>query len=85
MLEKKSINELQALLISATDVVTANRPTSSLNKLINFASFLLSFFCSVKDYGLFLTEDDPRKGAWLEPGRTLEYYTLKDHVSLFNF
>jgi len=32
----------------------------------------------LKEYGLFLTDDDPRKGVWLEPGRTLEYYMLKD-------
>jgi len=32
-----------------------------------------------KEYGLFYAEDDPRKGVWLEPGRTLEYYVLKDH------
>jgi len=33
----------------------------------------------LKEYGLFHTEDDPKKGAWLEPGRTLEYYMLKDN------
>ena len=41
---------------------------------------LLNF--PVKEYGLFCTDDDPRKGSWLEPGRTLEYYMLKDHVSI---
>lgn len=34
-----------------------------------------------KDYGLFLTDDDPKKGVWLEPGRSLEYYLLRNGVS----
>ena len=34
-------------------------------------------------YGLFLTDDDPKKGVWLEPGRTLEHYLLRDNVSRF--
>lgn len=32
-------------------------------------------------YGLFLTDDDPKKGVWLEPGRSLEHYLLRDNVS----
>lgn len=28
------------------------------------------------DYGLFLSDEDPRKGIWLEAGRTLDYYML---------
>ncbi|CAG2163728.1 unnamed protein product [Oppiella nova] len=31
-----------------------------------------------KDYGLFLTDEDPKKGVWLEPGRSLEYYLLRN-------
>ena len=34
-------------------------------------------------YGLFLTDDDPKKGVWLEPSRTLEHYLLRDNVSIF--
>ncbi|XP_044046695.1 talin-2a isoform X5 [Siniperca chuatsi] len=29
------------------------------------------------DYGLFLSDEDPRKGIWLESGRTLDYYMLR--------
>ncbi|CAH1788698.1 unnamed protein product [Owenia fusiformis] len=29
------------------------------------------------DFGLFLADEDPKKGVWLEPGRTLEYYLLR--------
>ncbi|RWS31093.1 talin-1-like protein [Leptotrombidium deliense] len=32
----------------------------------------------VADYGLFLTDEDPKKGVWLEPGRSLEYYLLRN-------
>ena len=33
-------------------------------------------------YGLFLMDEDPKKGVWLEPGRTLEHYLLRDNVSV---
>ena len=32
-------------------------------------------------YGLFLADEDPKKGVWLEPGRTLEHYLLRENVS----
>ena len=47
-----------------------------------------TFACSVllcvaaSDYGLFLSDDDPRKGIWLESGRTLDYYMLRNGVRL---
>ncbi|XP_049847483.1 talin-1 isoform X1 [Schistocerca gregaria] len=31
-----------------------------------------------KDYGLFLADEDAKKGVWLEPGRNLEYYILRN-------
>lgn len=31
-----------------------------------------------KDYGLFLADEDVKKGVWLEPGRNLEYYILRN-------
>ncbi|CAB4054720.1 TLN [Lepeophtheirus salmonis] len=33
-------------------------------------------------YGLFLPDEDPKKGVWLEPGRTLEHYLLRDNDAL---
>lgn len=33
------------------------------------------------EFGLFLADDDPKKGVWLENGRTLEYYLLRNGVS----
>ncbi|XP_029314184.1 talin-2 isoform X3 [Cottoperca gobio] len=30
------------------------------------------------DYGLFLSDEDPRKGIWLESGRTMDYYMLRN-------
>uniref|UniRef100_H3D1B2 Talin 2a n=1 Tax=Tetraodon nigroviridis TaxID=99883 RepID=H3D1B2_TETNG len=30
------------------------------------------------DHGLFLSDEDPRKGIWLESGRTLDYYMLRN-------
>lgn len=32
------------------------------------------------DYGLFLSDEDPRKGIWLESGRTMDYYMLRNGV-----
>ncbi|XP_012276723.1 talin-1 isoform X2 [Orussus abietinus] len=31
-----------------------------------------------KDYGLFLSDEDAKKGVWLEPGRNLDYYILRN-------
>uniref|UniRef100_A0A5S6Q7X7 FERM domain-containing protein n=1 Tax=Trichuris muris TaxID=70415 RepID=A0A5S6Q7X7_TRIMR len=30
-----------------------------------------------KDYGLFLADEDPKKGVWMENGKTLEYYLVR--------
>lgn len=35
---------------------------------------------AASDYGLFLSDEDPRKGIWLESGRTLDYYMLRNGV-----
>ena len=35
---------------------------------------------AVGDCGLFKPDEDPRKGRWLEAGRTVDYYGLKDGV-----
>lgn len=39
------------------------------------------FTAPASDYGLFLSDEDPRKGIWLESGRTLDYYMLRNGVS----
>ena len=39
------------------------------------------FVYIVSDYGLFSQDDDPSKGKWLEPARTLNFYPLKNGVS----
>jgi hypothetical protein len=39
-----------------------------------------SVFPPASDYGLFLSDEDPRKGIWLEAGRTLDYYMLRNGV-----
>ncbi|KAK3096284.1 hypothetical protein FSP39_025308 [Pinctada imbricata] len=31
-----------------------------------------------QEYGLFLADEDPKKGVWLEPGRSLDYYLLRN-------
>lgn len=38
-------------------------------------------FVAAKDYGLFLADEDVKKGVWLEPGRNLDYYILRNGVS----
>lgn len=42
----------------------------------------LLFHSTASDYGLFLSDEDPRKGIWLEAGRTLDYYMLRNGVWL---
>lgn len=38
----------------------------------------LSLSLVAKDYGLFLADEDVKKGVWLEPGRNLDYYILRN-------
>lgn len=39
----------------------------------------------MKEYGLFLVDEDPKKGVWLEAGRSLEYYMLRSGVGYLYF
>ena len=39
------------------------------------------YWLTAKDYGLFLADEDPKKGIWLEPGRNLGYYMLRSGVN----
>ena len=39
-----------------------------------------SVFSAATECGLFKPDEDPTKGRWLEMGRTLEYYHLKNGV-----
>lgn len=41
--------------------------------------FLFPF--AANDYGLFLSDEDPKKGIWLEAGKALDYYMLRNGVS----
>ncbi|XP_056287859.1 talin-1 isoform X1 [Pseudoliparis swirei] len=34
------------------------------------------------DYGLFLSDEDPKKGIWLEAGKALDYYMLRNGDNL---
>ena len=43
----------------------------------------VAFVDAAADFGLFLADEDPKKGVWLEAGRTLEYYLLRNQVWLF--
>ena len=49
-------------------------------EIINVPFILLA---APEHYGLFLADDDSKKGLWLESGRSLEYYLLRTGVSLF--
>lgn len=43
---------------------------------------LESLLCfSASDFGLFLSDEDPKKGIWLEAGKALDYYMLRNGVS----
>ena len=41
----------------------------------------ISRWFAVSDFGLFLKDDDPVKGKWLEPARQLMFYPLNNGVS----
>lgn len=36
------------------------------------------YFFSANDFGLFLSDEDPKKGIWLEAGKALDYYMLRN-------
>lgn len=38
-------------------------------------------YLSASDFGLFLSDEDPKKGIWLEAGKALDYYMLRNGVS----
>lgn len=42
-------------------------------------------FVTAKDYGLFLADEDIKKGVWLEPGRNLDYYILRNGVNIYSY
>ena len=65
-----------------------------INDLFLFQSTVLDACAQIRDrlseikglghpnqYGLFQHDEDPKKGFWLEPGRTLDHYLLRDNVS----
>ena len=48
---------------------------------LTHGSALLSCSPTANDYGLFLSDEDPKKGIWLEAGKALDYYMLRNGVS----
>jgi len=38
------------------------------------------YYFAAQEFGLFLSDEDPKKGVWLESARTLEYYLLRNGV-----
>lgn len=56
-----------------------------LSIVIRFVLLQFIFIILAKDYGLFLADEDVKKGVWLEPGRNLEYYILRNGVSQYYF
>ena len=51
-----------------------------LGKRISVGILLILLLILANEYGLFSPDEDPTKGRWLEQGRTLEYYHLKNGV-----
>lgn len=44
-----------------------------------FGLFRPGFHFTASEYGLFLSDDDNKQGVWLESGRNLGYYLLRNH------
>lgn len=49
---------------------------TQLQRLTRFVSVF-----KANDYGLFLSDEDPKKGIWLDAGKALDYYMLRNGVS----
>ena len=45
----------------------------------------LYFSFAAQEYGLFLSDDDPKKGVWLDNSHSLEYYLLRNGVSILTY
>ena len=45
---------------------------------------MIIYFLSVTEYGLFKPDEDAKKGTWLDPRRTLEYYLFRAGVGALN-
>lgn len=56
-------------IILKTDHMTPQIPTDA------------TLLVAANDYGLFLSDEDPKKGIWLEAGKALDYYMLRNGVS----
>lgn len=50
--------------------------------MVTHSVFLLPYVAN--DYGLFLSDEDPKKGIWLEAGKALDYYMLRNGVNHFH-
>uniref|UniRef100_A0A8C2JYA8 Talin 1 n=1 Tax=Cyprinus carpio TaxID=7962 RepID=A0A8C2JYA8_CYPCA len=44
--------------------------------------YSLKLKLTIFDYGLFLSDEDPKKGIWLEAGKALDYYMLRNGDTL---
>jgi len=42
----------------------------------------ISLCFPANDFGLFLSDEDPKKGIWLEAGKALDYYMLRNGVGI---
>lgn len=47
--------------------------------LYNTFCFPLHYSFTASEYGLFLSDEDNKQGVWLESGRNLGYYLLRNH------
>ena len=74
----------------ATELIREKVPDARQGQGEFWLAFVSVVWCDIcvrvlaTEYGLFLPDDDPTKGRWLEQGRTLEYYHLTDGVSVQN-
>lgn len=59
--------------------LSRNAATEAKSLLLTDATLLVA----ANDYGLFLSDEDPKKGIWLEAGKALDYYMLRNGVSCF--
>ena len=73
---------LQIVSLTHTTRKSPQTPSSNPSQTASSISNTLSLISlPANDYGLFLSDEDPKKGIWLEAGKALDYYMLRNGVS----
>ncbi|XP_064644913.1 talin-1-like isoform X4 [Lineus longissimus] len=70
--------EPTCIVYDACRIIREKIPEASTGNPPRTPPVTLAVSSEASDFGLFLADEDSKKGVWLESGRTLEYYLLRN-------